>query len=197
MLKLLSKIFKIVAIILLSLSIKENNTKKEEEKPVIKENIKKEIKNKKVEEKKKAVKVKEKVKTKRKEVKEIATLEIDKLNLKKKIYAKDNKMNTINKGIEALYLIMPDQKRSLIALVGHSGFGFNTPFDKLDKLKLDDQAKIIYKNKAYHYQLKEKFLKSKKKIISFKKEDDALLYLITCDKKEKDKFLILKFKLLT
>lgn len=80
----------------------------------------------------------------------IAILEIPKINLKKGLYAKDNKYNDVKYGIQ----ILDKSNENLVILASHSGNSLISYFKNLAKLKVDDKVIIKYQEKDYIYQVR-------------------------------------------
>lgn len=75
----------------------------------------------------------------------IAVLEIPKINLKRGIYAKNSKLNNVNKNV---YLLkesnMPNEEKGNYILAGHSGTAYFSYFKNLPKLDIGDVAYVYY-----------------------------------------------------
>ena len=81
-----------------------------------------------------------------------------------------------------------------LVIMGHSGIGSNALFNALEYLKVNDEVKVYkdYKENIYKINKIDKFDKGSK--LSLPKNKDYL-YLITCDKYNMKKQLILSAKL--
>lgn len=84
----------------------------------------------------------------------IAVLEINKIGLKRGIYAKNSKSNNVNKNIKLLdESDLPDVEKGNVIIAGHSGNAYISFFKNLPKLKVGDKASIYFESKKYNYQL--------------------------------------------
>ena len=124
---------------------------------------------------------------------EYGRLKINKIALNRELFPLKSKENKIEKNIELLHR---DEKKKNTVLVAHSGKGYNAFFNDLDKLEKNDTVELIIKKEKSTYRLIETELIQKEKINSLKLDKNGHnLLLITCDKSEKDKFLLLKLAL--
>ena len=113
-------------------------------------------------------------------------LEIESINLKEKLYEKDNELNTLNIGLEVFY-------EEPLVILGHSGTAENALFNDLDKVKKGDIVKVSYYDKI-DYKVKE--IKKKRKKDKLQLESD--LILVSCDRKNKDlQIVVLAEKILS
>ena len=191
MIKFIIKIFNIIFICLLvniffdinKVKYKENNLNIAKEKVVINKNINK------FEEKKKTNKM---IKNKY-----WGYIEIPKLKIYYGFYSLNDQKNQIKNGIEVMSgSSLPSINGSNIVLVAHSGIAYNVLFDRLDVLGLEDEVNLYFNNIKYIYKVKRILKKDKKDILSTIKTNKNTLILITCDKKEKDKNLIVYLELI-
>lgn len=120
------------------------------------------------------------------------SLVIDKISFKENIFPIGDKRNHIDRNIELLYA---DKERNNYIIVGHSGSGSTAYFKNLNKLVNGDIVSIRAKA-ILNYQVINKYLmpKALKNTISFR-EKTGNLQLITCDRLEKDKFLVIELSL--
>lgn len=191
MIKFIIKIFDIIFLYLIinslfnfnNLKYKTNNQNKIKEQTIIKKDINK------------------------KETKEIKTvkitnkywgfIEIPKLNLYYGFYNLSDKNNEIKNGIEVMSgSEIPSETGSNIVLVAHSGIGYNILFDRLDVLNLEDEVNLYFNQIKYRYKVKKILKKDKKDVLSLIKSKNNTLMLITCDKQEKEKNLIVYLELI-
>ena len=125
------------------------------------------------------------------EEKPIGHLLINKLNLNQPLYSKDNKHNNIEENVTILnYSEEPEQKNSIIFIAAHSGTGKIAYFEELDKLNINDEIILYYKDKQYKYIVKNIWEQIKNGSISVTKEDTKQLILTTCSPKKKHYQLI-------
>ena len=112
----------------------------------------------------------------------IAVLKISKINLEKGLFAKDDKYNTVNFGLEVLKESdSPDVINGNVIIAGHSGTANISYFRNLNKLDLGDEAIIIYSGQTYTYKLTNSYeieKTGKAKIIRDSRK--STLTLITC-----------------
>lgn len=113
--------------------------------------------------------------------KPIATIIIDKINLKEKLYAIDSKQNTIEKHVTFLKESdYPDKENGTVIILAHSGTGKLAYFKNLDKLKINDNVILKY-DKNYYYKVVKITEHTKDGTLRFKKKQNtSLLILTTC-----------------
>lgn len=120
-----------------------------------------------------------------------ARLEIPKIKLKENIYDKDSKDNNLNKGLlllkESNYL---EENPSKMFIASHSGTAKISYFKNLDKIKIGDEIKIKKDNVFYLYKVTDIYEEENDGNISVKNYDQDYVALITCDKANKDKQLV-------
>lgn len=119
-------------------------------------------------------------------------LTIDKIRLEKEIFPLADKRNDIDYNIELLY-INKDQSQYII--VGHSGNGEAAYFNDIDQLSKGDVAKIEFEGNKQNFVYDKRYKIVKGESNSLKINKEAKLILISCDKKEKDKFLVIELVL--
>ena len=108
-----------------------------------------------------------------------------------------DKNNEIKNGIEVMSgSEIPSENGSNIVLVAHSGIGYNILFDRLDVLNLEDEVNLYFNQSKYRYKVKKISKKDKKDVLSLIKSKNNTLMLITCDKQEKEKNLIVYLELI-
>ena len=124
-----------------------------------------------------------KVKTKKVDnEKYLAILEIPKIKLKRGIYAKNSKLNNVNKNV---YLIkesdMPDKEKGNFILAGHSGTAYFSYFKNLPKLSIGDNAYVYYGEAKYEYKLVNSYeIKKTGKANIIRNSEKTVMTLITC-----------------
>lgn len=122
----------------------------------------------------------------------IGKLEINKINLSKKLYTLNDPLNNIEKNITILnYSNEPSAENSIIFVAAHSGTGKLAFFKDLDKLQINDQINLTFKNKKYIYQIKDIWEIKKDGNISVEKELNNQLVLTTCSPKKDNYQLII------
>lgn len=127
----------------------------------------------------------------------IAILEIPKIDLKRGVYAKNSKLNNVNKNI---YLLnesdMPDKVNGNFILAGHSGTAYISFFKNLPKLSINDIAFVYYSGSRYSYKLVNKYEIDKTgKANIIRNSEKNTMTLITC-KNGTEKQLLFIFELL-
>jgi LPXTG-site transpeptidase (sortase) family protein len=112
----------------------------------------------------------------------IGYLIIPKINLTKGFVAMDSADNDVEKNI---YLVSgstyPDTPKGNLIIAGHSGTGWKAFFNDLEKLTINDIAKVTYNNKTYTYQITKIYKQTKTgKIAIYRNYAKTTLTLITC-----------------
>ena len=126
----------------------------------------------------------------------VGVLHIPKINFKMGFYNYTSKNNNVNKNITVLNNTLPDTKNGTMIIAAHSGNSYLGYFKNLDKLKINDSIEILYNNKKYIYLINNIYEEEKNGKISFNKNiNEQILILTTCSK-NKDKQLIVESKLL-
>lgn len=83
-----------------------------------------------------------------------------------------------------------------IVIFGHSGMNYGSYFNRIDELKKQDISYIYYKGNVYEYEVNRISIISKYSTYVLNKEENSnKLVLITCDKKHKDKRLMIELYL--
>lgn len=120
-------------------------------------------------------------------------LEIPNINLLEKI--EKNKDNFSNLNNSLVYYEDLNYNNRII-IFGHSGMGYNTYFNRLDELKINDNAYLYYEDLKIEYILKEVYTVDKYEtdIMHYTKNKKELV-LITCVKNNKNRRLVLKFNI--
>lgn len=90
----------------------------------------------------------------KKEIKYIGILKIPKINLERGLVDRNSYSNNVNYNIQILSnSSMPDEKNGNVILAAHSGNGRTAFFKNIDKLVINDEVIIDYKNKTYKYKI--------------------------------------------
>lgn len=119
-------------------------------------------------------------------------LNIPKVNLETVVKKANNDFGNLNKNI--VYYKNDNYKKSIIIL-GHSGVGYGTFFNRIDELDKDDVI-YLYKDKLkISYTVDKKYSILDTDIDVLKINNTPGLTLITCDKKDKNKRLVVKLTL--
>ena len=118
----------------------------------------------------------------------IGYLAIDKISLKEDLYKLDSSKNNIE---EHVTILKESNFPDLLILAAHSGTGKIAYFNNLDRLKVDDEIKLIYENKTYTYYVKDIWEEKKDGYININKEDYQQLILTTCSPHKKNYQLVI------
>ncbi len=122
----------------------------------------------------------------------IGKIIIDKLNISNNLYNKESIHNNVNENITILKeSISPDNINSIMYIAAHSGTGKLAYFKNLDKLEINDQIILIYKNKKYTYQVYKIWEENKNGYIHINSINEKQLILTTCSPNHKNKQLII------
>ena len=112
---------------------------------------------------------------------EFGKLIIKKINLKEELFPINSDENTIERHVSILKeSIYPDKDNSLMIIAAHSGTGKIAYFQELDKLEINDEIVLIYKNNKYTYYVKNIWEEKKNGYININKENKKQLVLTTC-----------------
>lgn len=110
-----------------------------------------------------------------------AELIINKINLDEELFSKDSSENNIEKHVTILNeSIYPDNDNSIMIIAAHSGIGRIAYFNELDKLEINDEIILIYKDKEYIYIVKDIWEEKKTGYININREKKKQLVLTTC-----------------
>jgi len=122
----------------------------------------------------------------------IGKLIIKKINIDNNLYKTTSKLNNVDKNITILNnSIEPNNKNSIMFIAAHSGNSDISYFKDLDKLNINDEIILFYKNKYYHYIINKIWEENKNGYIHVTKEDNKQLVLTTCSPKHENKQLII------
>lgn len=122
---------------------------------------------------------------------QIGNLIINKIKINEPLFKITSKDNTIEKHVTILKeSVFPTSKNSIIFLAAHSGTGKIAYFEKLDKLKINDEIILNINNETYTYLVKDIYEEKKNGYINVTKEPINQLILTTCSPKKKDYQLI-------
>lgn len=119
-------------------------------------------------------------------------LDIPKINLEAVVKKASNNFSNLDKNL--VYYKNDNYKKGIIIL-GHSGVGYGTFFNRIDELTKDDIV-YLYKDKLrISYAVDKKYSILDTDIDVLKINNESGLTLITCDKKDKNKRLVVKLTL--
>ena len=130
-----------------------------------------------IEEPQKAEEVKEQI-----NINYIAVLKIPKINLERGLVDPNSYLNNVNHNLEILEgSNMPDQKNSNLIIAGHSGSARISFFRNLNKLTLNDEIFLDYKNDTYKYKVVDIYEIEKTGTAEIiKNKNTTTITLITC-----------------
>ena len=137
-------------------------------------------------------KIKKIVKTTIKNNDYLLVLEIPKINIKKGVYNKNNKLNNVDKNITILNdSSMPDEVNGSVILASHNGNTRVSYFKHLEKLNINDQVYIYYKGYKYTYKIyKSEVVNKVGQIKINKKSNVSNIVLISCKNGTNDKQVV-------
>ncbi len=112
----------------------------------------------------------------------IAVLKIPKINLERGLVDPNSYLNNVNHNLEILEgSNMPDQKNSNLIIAGHSGSARISFFRNLNKLTLNDEIFVDYKNDTYKYKVVDIYeIEKTGKAEIIKNKNTTTITLITC-----------------
>lgn len=112
----------------------------------------------------------------------IGYLTIPKINLTKGFYDKRSSANNVDTSILVVNgSNYPDVDRGNLIIAGHSGTAWNSFFNDLYQLEINDKAIVSYKGKKYTYSIKNIYKQPKTGSIAvYRNYDKTTLTLITC-----------------
>lgn len=118
-------------------------------------------------------------------------INILKINLEQSVYKYNDDKNDVNKGIFLVKDYDFNSFKGSLILASHSGNSSISHFKNLDLLNKGDIVKIIYNNSTIYYKITDKYKINKTGKFKYK-NDDKIIYLITCDNNNSKKQLVIK-----
>ena len=117
-----------------------------------------------------------------KKIEYIAVLKIPKINLERGLVDPNSTLNNVNYNIQIVNnSSMPDEVNGNMILASHSGNARISYFRHLNKLKIDDDVIIDYKNKTYNYKVVNTYEVDKTgKAPIIRNNNISTLTLVTC-----------------
>ena len=114
----------------------------------------------------------------------IAYLSIPKINLKQGLVSINSNYNKVSKNVQIIESSdMPNVVNGNLILAAHSGYGYLAFFKNLYKLKIGDEASILYKGYNYNYKIVNIYTVPKTGQVSINRNQNInTLTLITCTK---------------
>ena len=120
-------------------------------------------------------------------------IDIPKISLKEYIKKASNNFSNLDNSLVYYKTFNPNDK---IVIFGHSGMSYGSYFSRIDELKKQDISYIYFKGNIYEYEVNNISTISKYSTYVLDKEKNSnKLVLITCDKKYKDKRLMIELYL--
>lgn len=118
---------------------------------------------------------------------------IPKIKLKKGFYDIHSIHNKVSEGLEVINPSqMPNVKKGNLIIASHSGNSPISYFRDLDKLDLEDKLNIEYKHELYKYAIKRIYKVEKNGSVEIiRDKNKSCLTLITCDKNDKTKQIVI------
>ena len=119
-------------------------------------------------------------------------LEIPKINIKKGIYDKNNRLNNVDKNITLINSSSyPDEDKGSVILASHNGNTKVSYFKRLEELSIDDISYIYYKGIKYTYKIYKYEIVDKVGSINVSKDKNSSnLVLISCKNGTDDKQIV-------
>ena len=123
----------------------------------------------------------------------IAILKIPKIDLERGLVDPNSYLNDVKYNIEIVEgSSMPNKKNSNLIIASHSGTARISYFRNLNKLSINDEILLIYKNKTYKYKVSNKYEIEKTgtaKII--RNNNKTTITLITCKYKTNKQIVVI------
>lgn len=112
----------------------------------------------------------------------IGYLEIPKIDFNRGFYSKNSPLNNVEVNIQVLSASnYPDVINGNLVIVGHSGDAYNSYFNDLKNLTIDDELIITYKNQKYIYKINNIYNVEKTGTVKIERDKRKnTLTLITC-----------------
>ena len=116
-------------------------------------------------------------------------LEIPKINVKRGFYNLNSGYNNVDYNVTMINgSTMPDEENSNLILAAHSGDCPVCYFEKLYKLKIDDEAYVTFKNVKYKYKIVDIYEVEKDGTVAIHRNyEKKCLTLITCTRNSNTK----------
>lgn len=112
----------------------------------------------------------------------IGYLEIPKIDFNRGFYSKNSTLNNVEVNIQVLSASnYPDVTNGNLVIVGHSGDAYNSYFNDLKNLTIDDELIVTYKNQKYIYKINNIYNVEKTGTVKIERDKRKnALTLITC-----------------
>lgn len=112
----------------------------------------------------------------------IGYLEIPKIDFNRGFYSENSPLNNVEVNIQVLSASnYPDVTNGNLVIVGHSGDAYNSYFNDLKNLTIDDELIVTYKNQKYIYKINNIYNVEKTGTVKIERDKRKnTLTLITC-----------------
>ena len=123
----------------------------------------------------------------------LMVLEIPKVNLRRGIYSKDSKWNSIEYNVTILEESnFPDEEYGNVILAAHNGPADIAYFNQLHQLEVGDMAYVYYNGIKYGYKVSDIYDVAKDGTVEISRNQNLnTLTLITCKKNTSDRQLVI------
>lgn len=123
----------------------------------------------------------------------LMVLEIPKVNLRRGIYSKDSKWNSIEYNVTILEESnFPDEEYGNVILAAHNGPADIAYFNQLHQLEVGDMAYVYYNGIKYGYEVSDIYDVAKDGTVEISRNQNLnTLTLITCKKNTSDRQLVI------
>lgn len=123
----------------------------------------------------------------------LMVLEIPKVNLRRGIYSKDSKWNSIEYNVTILEESnFPDEEYGNVILAAHNGPADIAYFNQLHQLEVGDMAYVYYNGIKYGYEVSDIYDVAKDGTVEISRNQNLnTLTLITCKKSTSDRQLVI------
>lgn len=123
----------------------------------------------------------------------LMVLEIPKVNLRRGIYSKDSKWNSIEYNVTILEESnFPDEEYGNVILAAHNGPADIAYFNQLHQLEVGDMAYVYYNGIKYGYEVSDIYDVAKDGTVEISRNKNLnTLTLITCKKNTSDRQLVI------
>ena len=123
----------------------------------------------------------------------LLVLEIEKIGLRKGVYSKESKQNTIEKNVAIMKeSSLPNEENGNVVLEAHNGTANISFFNQLHLLEIGDEASIYFEGTKYTYLIENIYDVEKDGSVEVSRDlNKNTLTLITCKKNTEDKQLVI------
>ena len=134
-----------------------------------------------------------KVDIENKEESYLMILEIEKIGLRKGVYSKESKQNTIEKNVAIMKeSSFPNEEKGNVVLEAHNGTANISYFNQLHLLEIGDKASIYFEGTKYTYIIEKIYDVEKDGSVEVSRDlNKNTLTLITCKRNTEDRQLVI------